>query len=57
MNSKKHVISIRLPKKVIEELDMLVNLGYFNSRSEAIRHSISFMLMTVLYEWSRSKPR
>jgi Arc/MetJ-type ribon-helix-helix transcriptional regulator len=57
MNSKKHVISIRLPKKVIEELDMLVDLGYFNSRSEAIRHSISFMLMTVLYEWSRSKPR
>jgi Arc/MetJ-type ribon-helix-helix transcriptional regulator len=32
---------------MIEELDLLVGLGYFTNRSEAIRQAISVMLMTI----------
>jgi Arc/MetJ-type ribon-helix-helix transcriptional regulator len=41
------LISLLLPSRVIEELDWLVGEGYFSSRSEAIRHAISVMLMTI----------
>jgi len=40
-------ISVLLPKRMIEELDLLVGLGYFTNRSEAIRQAISVMLMTI----------
>ena len=47
MSPRMRLISILLPSRVIEELDWLVGEGYFGSRSEAIRHAISVMLMTI----------
>jgi len=38
-------VTIRLPRKVIEELDKLVAMGIYPSRSEAIRDAIRRLLI------------
>jgi len=37
-------ITIKLPRKIIKELDDLVRMGIFSSRSEAIREGIRMLL-------------
>jgi Arc/MetJ-type ribon-helix-helix transcriptional regulator len=39
------LISLRIPKKMYEELENLVTRGLFPSRSEAIRHAIRSLLL------------
>jgi len=46
------LISVHIPKQMLEELDELVKKGVFPSRSEAIRIAIRDLL---LREQSRSK--
>jgi len=36
--------TIKMPEYMIEELDHLVNIGVFASRSEAIRYAVSRLL-------------
>lgn len=38
------LITIKIPEHMVEELDNLVNMGLFASRSEAIRLAISKLL-------------
>jgi Arc/MetJ-type ribon-helix-helix transcriptional regulator len=38
------IISMHMPKKMIEELDALVEKGIMPSRSEAIRYAVVFLL-------------
>jgi Arc/MetJ-type ribon-helix-helix transcriptional regulator len=38
-------ISLRLPKAVIDEIDKLVELGLFQSRSDFIREAIRLYIM------------
>jgi len=44
MPSKTVGVSIRLPKKMWEKLEELVNMGLYPSRSEAIRDAIRLLL-------------
>lgn len=39
-------IAVKLPDKVVADLDHLVAGGAFESRSEAVRHAISALLRT-----------
>jgi Arc/MetJ-type ribon-helix-helix transcriptional regulator len=38
--SKNVVVSVKLPRELVERLDLLVNAGVFRSRNEAIRTAI-----------------
>ncbi|MFH1683195.1 MAG: ribbon-helix-helix domain-containing protein [Candidatus Woesearchaeota archaeon] len=38
-------IQIRLTKKLVEEIDELVNEGYYPNRSEAVRDAVRRMIM------------
>jgi len=44
LNRKSTVVTVVLPEKVVEELDLLVGDGIFLSRSEAIRTAIYILL-------------
>ncbi|MFP3044956.1 MAG: ribbon-helix-helix domain-containing protein [Thermocladium sp.] len=46
------LISVHLPKQILEELDELVKKGIFPSRSEAIRIAIRDLMM---HEGARNK--
>ncbi|KUO91606.1 MAG: ribbon-helix-helix domain-containing protein [Thermocladium sp.] len=46
------LISVHLPKQILEELDELVKRGIFPSRSEAIRIAIRDLMM---HEGARNK--
>ena len=49
------VLTLRIPKRAVEELDELVADGYFMHRSEAIRQAI--YLLIDLYNEIRSRRR
>jgi Arc/MetJ-type ribon-helix-helix transcriptional regulator len=38
------IVSFRIAKKILEELDRLVKQGYFKNRSEAINEGIRLIL-------------
>jgi antitoxin ParD1/3/4 len=39
-NEKMEMISIHIPKQMLEQLDQMVKLGIYPSRSEAIRAAV-----------------
>jgi len=39
-NEKMEVVSIHIPKQMLEQLDQMVKLGIYPSRSEAIRAAV-----------------
>jgi len=38
------IVTVRLPRRLVEEIDRLVDNGVFESRSDAIRRAISFLV-------------
>jgi Arc/MetJ-type ribon-helix-helix transcriptional regulator len=38
------LVTFKIPKELIEEVDNLVNKGLFSSRSEAIRYAIGMLI-------------
>lgn len=38
------VVSVKMPKELLKELDKLVEEGMFSSRSEAIRRGIALLI-------------
>jgi len=42
-----HIIPVRLPNKIVEKLDKLVQEGYYVNRSAAIRVIITHHLLTT----------
>ena len=51
INKEKMVlISVHIPKKLLEELDELVMQGYLPSRSEAIRIAVRDLIMRTKNE-------
>lgn len=44
MTSKMEIITFKLPKEMIVEIDALVHKGLFNSRSDAIRYAIGMLI-------------
>jgi Arc/MetJ-type ribon-helix-helix transcriptional regulator len=48
-------ISFRLPKKLIEEIDRIVEQGMFQSRSDFVRQAIRYYLIK-LQETEKPKP-
>ncbi len=38
------VISVKVPREMIEEVDKLIRAGLFSSRSEAIRRAIAMLI-------------
>ena len=42
--ARTQVVSVKLPVSVLAEIDELINRGYFQSRSDAIREAIRRML-------------
>ena len=53
MMGNSEIVSFRIAKKMLEELDKLVKQGYFKNRSEAINQGIRL----VLNEVEKCKPR
>jgi len=52
-NEKMMLISVHIPKRMLEELDEIVRRGYFPSRSEAIRVAIRDLIDKYIH----SRPR
>lgn len=38
------IVSVKLPKELLREIDKLVEQGFFSSRSEAIRRGIALLI-------------
>ena len=41
------LISLHIPRGLFEEIEKLVEVGYFSSRSEAVRIAIYYMLRDI----------
>ena len=41
------LVSVRLPRGLLRELDRLIELGYFTSRSEAIRYAVRDLVLKM----------
>ncbi|NAZ12431.1 MAG: ribbon-helix-helix protein, CopG family [Desulfurococcales archaeon] len=41
------LVTFKIPKELIEEVDNLVNKGLFSSRSEAIRYAIGMLITNI----------
>jgi len=38
------IVTFKAPRQLIEEVDKLVNMGLYNSRSEVFRHALALFL-------------
>lgn len=38
------IVTVKVPREMVEEIDRLVNEGKFNSRSELIRRALAFII-------------
>lgn len=47
MNNRMEIVTFKIPKDLIREIDELVNKGLFSSRSEAIRYAIGMLITTM----------
>ncbi|HIQ03746.1 MAG TPA: ribbon-helix-helix protein, CopG family [Desulfurococcales archaeon] len=38
------ILSVKVPKEIVEEIDKLIKSGIFSSRSEAIRRAMALLI-------------
>ena len=38
------ILSVKVPKEIVEEIDRLIKYGIFSSRSEAIRRAMALLI-------------
>jgi len=57
------ILTVYLPNEYIEYMDMLVNVGFYTSRSEIMRHAVrseverSLDMMRDMEDWSNELPK
>lgn len=47
MGGRMEIITLKIPRELLDELDVIVSRGAFSSRSEAIRYAISMLISDV----------